>query len=206
MLETLSEIRARVRTVLGADSVLVSDDVLDDYINQVYRTQLPADLLPPELENHFSLDTSDGTGEYGLEASILSIRGPTWIDHDRIQLFADDEYFFGFAKDRYTEEYQQPTCGLLFANQIWLYPVPDGVYTLKTTALARPDQLVNDSDKVFMPAWALPVVYGAAAFYVYDQGDYTAANSHMRMYSERIRQAGSLQLIRYTHHRAAPQW
>jgi len=206
MLGTLGEIRDRVRTVLGVGSSLVTDTTLESYIDQAYRTQLPQDLVPPELENHFSLSVVSGTSEYGLDSDILAIRGPTWIETDSIQVFYDDAYFFSFAKDRYTQEYRKPNCALLFANQLWLYPVPDDSYKLSTTALARPDKLDTDTDTVFLPAWATPVVYGAAAFYAYDQGDYEASTSHYRMYADQINQARNNQLLRYTHHRADPKY
>lgn len=206
MLLTLKEIRERVEVVLGLASGQLNTSVLDGYIDQVYRTWLPTTLWPPELVNHFTMDTVADTGEYGLDRDILAVTGPIYRDGVPIRLTFNHEDFFSITPDRYAEQHRQPEIVLVFSSQIWLYPIPDDVYQIKATALARPAELVNDSDEVFNPSWALPIVYGAAALYTYDVGDLQQYQAHTTMYDSAVLVARREQLTRMTGQRAKPHW
>ncbi len=207
MFTSLSELRSQVRTVLGLPSEGgISDGQLDSYINQVYRTWLPTTLVPRELRNHFTMKTSPGVGEYGLGRDILSIVGPTYADDQKLNLWLDEESFFDYTGDRTEHTNRQPTDVLLFANQMWFHPIPDGEYTIQTTALGRPNALSDDGDEIFNPSWGLPIVYGASGMLAYDLGDYQTSQANYQMYDQALLVARREGLIRLTGVRAEPSW
>lgn len=206
MFTTLGELRSQLRTVLGLPDGGVDDSELNSYINQVYRGHLPQDLMPHELRQQFIRDTSSGVGEYGLDRDIMSVVGPSWIADSELFVTRDDTWFFSFAKSRYDEKYGKPTRALLFGNLLWMYPVPDAAYILRTTALARPEKLENDDDAVLNTAWAFPIIYGAAGLFSIDRGDTGASQQHFAMYQNTLAGARQEMLVGYTHRRAVSRW
>jgi len=165
----LATMRDGFRRVLGLPEL--DDSLVKSYLNAEYRYNLPVTLLPTELYDNFTITTESGTGEYGLDPDMVSVIQPVMVDNVVVPVFFDREWFFKRYASRYTEEYGQPKVVLMFGNMLWMAPVPDGEYTIKTTCLARPVDLKYDDDRPFDTAWAFPIVYGAAATFAFERGD-----------------------------------
>jgi len=206
MFRELSTIRDHIRAVLGVSGSLLDNSALTEYVNLVYRNVIPQVLYPPELKNEFSLSTGAGTADYGIDADMLSIVGPSYMDTDPVWVLLDERRFWKSARNRENEAQRKPTMALLFANQFMFYPIPDDTYTFYTVALARPSELVDDTDQIFDESWFLAVVYHAAARITYNWGDYEAYQAHTREAMGSVALARREQLARKTGQRSDPQF
>lgn len=92
----LSEIRSLVRTLTGRpDTSQITNDDLDDKINDYYQNHFPMFVDVPELRGWFTQETSaTDSGEYSLEATILNLIKPFTIDGAEINRFDDQSLFF----------------------------------------------------------------------------------------------------------------
>jgi len=206
MFRELQKIREHIRTVMGISGAVLDEGRIDEYINLIYRDVLPQVLQPPELKNEFYITLSSGEGDYGIDPDMLSILGPSYIETDPLHVTTDAEWFWKRARDRDTDPQKKPYLALLFSNQFKFYPVPDGNYVFYTVALARPTQLVEDSDTIFDESWFLAVVYHTAARIAYDWGDYESYQAHTREGMGSISLARREQLARRTGQRAFPEY
>ena len=206
MFRELQKIRDHVRIALGISSSTLVDTQIDEYINLIYRDVLPQVLQPPELRNEFYVTLIAGTGDYRVDADMLSILGPSYIGTDPIFVTTDAEWFWKRARDRESESSSKPHLALLFANEVKFYPIPDDNYNFYTVALARPDKLENDTDTIFNESWFMAVVYHTAARITYNWGDYEAYQAHTREGMGAVSLARREQLARRTGQRAMPSF
>mgnify|MGYP000182065247 CR=1 FL=1 len=173
---TLADIRSRVRALTGKQSTTrLSDLVLDSHINNYYQNQLPELISPTELQTFFTLQTSSGGGEYGLDQDMRAVFPPVWIDGAQAQLSHDPAWFFDMFPDRYEQTYQRPDTVLMFDRTFWLAPVPDDTYEIKATALARPSSLSSDADSPVDQRWGEAIAVGAAILVLRNDADHDEA-------------------------------
>lgn len=193
--------------VLGLPLSGLDTDELNNYVNEAYRNTLPLDLYPPELKTYFTLKTAADTGDYGLDPDMLAILGPSFIDSTLFdKVTHDHKWFYAYVRgDRTQYDNNKPRIMLIFGNMLQLFPIPDNIYTIKTTALSRPTALVNDTDEIFDTLWGLSIVYAAAGQYSTDIGDEEAANILWSKYNQNKVLALRQQLLSLGDYRTAPE-
>lgn len=178
----LSRIRAKVRTLTGRpDANQITDDEIDDFINDFYVNTLPGELDLPEAEDFYSFDTVDTVGEYDVPEYIIDIRDFTIDDGDGdavedLSFWHDRTEFFILYPEDAGADTAQPTDIILIDDQFYLRPIPDGVYTVKGWATRRPTtELTADASLPLQSSWGMAIAYGAAIAIELDANDSEAA-------------------------------
>lgn len=176
MLWTLADIRSRVRNLTGKQSTTrLSDTVLDSHANNFYQNHIPEQVSPTELQAFFTLETASGVGEYAVDPDMRAIFPPAWVDELQAQLTHDPTWFFDAYPDRSNQPYQQPRALLLFDRTFWVGPIPDGKYTIKVIALARPTALSAAGDSPIDQRWGEAIAVGAAMLVLRNEADHDEA-------------------------------
>jgi hypothetical protein len=94
--------RSKVRGLTGRpDTSQITDDDLDDNINDYYQHIFPEEAKPPLLKTWLTQATSPtDDGEYTISTNVLQILEPAMIDGEQISLYQDAKKFFGlYPKD-----------------------------------------------------------------------------------------------------------
>jgi len=101
---TLTKIRAKVRKLTGRRSTSqISDDDLDDYINDYYRNKFPTEVDLDQFRGYLTqrLSATD-SGEYLIEDSdsILKLEKPARVNGIEIDFYMDeDNFLLEYPKD-----------------------------------------------------------------------------------------------------------
>lgn len=187
---TLSDITALVRTLTGRPSVnQVSDSVLTNYINDYYQMAFPFEADAPELGGFYTLALADGTGEYALPTTILTVKNPMTIDDgdgdavSPITFCQNETEFFNRWPDDTSRAEGEPTEVLLYARTLYFRPVPDAVYTFKAAKILKPTALTAGTSPT-SDNWGRIIAYGAAIQYLYDNNDTEKGDSLSPMYQK----------------------
>ena len=90
----LSNIRTKVRRLTGRPSTnQVTDDIVNEYINNFYQNDLSALLNLREQEDFFTFATLNELAEYSGLPENFSVNGPVYIDGNVAELFLDEKCF-----------------------------------------------------------------------------------------------------------------
>lgn len=159
---TLSTIRTYARERSGFGSTQISDSAIDLIINRIYRSVVPSENESMSIEGFSTVTTVLSTGEYDIDEEILSVRDPiTLNDGDgdavtNLKFYRDPTEFFAIYPEDASADNGVPVAVLLYGNenstgtvkdnQLYVRPVPDGVYTIKYASSTRPQILSADSD------------------------------------------------------------
>lgn len=103
---TLSDIRDKVRRMTGsANSIVLTDSRIDDYINSFYSYDLPAQFRSLQLKDVYTFTTIRGVGTYAWDNDgYLSVEAPVYLNKREIALFYNEREFFAFVPgDMFTE-------------------------------------------------------------------------------------------------------
>jgi len=92
----LSLIRTKVRSLTGKKSTgQISDNALDDEINDFYQNIFPVECEPEKLKGWLRQATSvSDSGEYSVSSNVLKLKGPVTINGADITLYQDEDAFF----------------------------------------------------------------------------------------------------------------
>jgi hypothetical protein len=204
---TLANIRERVRQLTGRSTEnRLSTSDLDGHINNYYQHHLPDLISPDELQSLFTLNTSAGTGEYGLDARIRAVYPPPFIDGSKASLTHNPGWFFEKYRDRYEQPEGLPETVLYFDRTFWLAPVPDDVYEVQIHALYRPDALTQADDMPVDPRWGEAIAVGAAALIYQQGGDFEQADRMDGFLQYHLRLIGRTNILNWHGKRAVPQF
>jgi hypothetical protein len=103
---TLQDIRDKVRRMTGsANSLVLTDTRIDDYINSFYSYDLPAEFRSLQLKDIFTFTTERGVGTYAWDNDgYLSVEAPVYLNKREIALFYNEREFFSFVpSDMFTQ-------------------------------------------------------------------------------------------------------
>jgi hypothetical protein len=179
-LELVNKVLRRLReseatTVQGAGNVNVYPRLIGDYINEA-KSQVEAAWDWSALRTTLTLVTTANTFNYELNGSQNNFKVlDAWNDTSDIEL----RYQTG---DWFNREFllANPQVGIpAFYNfngvsadgdtQVDIYPIPDKAYDLRFNVTLRNGELVNDTDKLLIPA--RPVFLLATAMAIEERGE-----------------------------------
>lgn len=208
----LSEIRDKVRAITGLTTTEdMSNDELDDRINDFYRNIFPTEISSPEFDTWFEQVTeADDGGEYTVSQDYLRLETPmTTMDSDddlaNIKFHQDKDTFFRLYPEEDDPTTGRPADALLYGGKLYLRPEPDAVYTFRAACVKKPDGL--DSDSAVPPdvRWGPCIAYGTSIEIKIEDGDREAATdlgSIYTFYKNRITQK---QIVQKGQQRATPR-
>jgi hypothetical protein len=169
-----SEMQSRVQTLLGESSgdfytlSEIKDEINDACINIARDTE--------ELLTYSEISTVASTQQYTLPTDFLKLKRVDLVvtSSDVRALYFKTSIEFhnyseGAADKTGTPEIYKLELGAVsttnpFPGDIWLYPIPDAVYTLRVYYYQKPSILSNDGDTTELPEQAHKAVcYLAAA-------------------------------------------
>lgn len=212
---TLSKIRTKVRKLTGRPSTQqMSDAVLDEYINQFYQNEMPTLTGLEDFVYWWEMTTTDGQGEYGLDADMIAPMPLCWLDtgdgYGKMWLTQDHELFFANyppAVNDETDEEGKPAAALLWHGQLYLRPVPDAsTYKVKLPVKGRPQALSADGDSPIDATWGPAIAFGAAAEIKVDDGDQEGAEALGNVLTIKLSGIGAKDIYRNRDKRAHPKF
>jgi hypothetical protein len=211
----LTDIRDRFRTLTGRpDTGQISDDDIDSYINDFYQNKLPKMAGMESMTWFYTLTTSDGTGDYGLENEMIAPETPIKLydsDEDdwyNIDFYRDYDLFWSeYEFDQDASSEARPVAALIYKRTLYLRPTPDSTdYTLYLPCLGMPQALSDDTDTPERPHWGLCLAYGAAAQYLADQGEIEDNPSVLQGLNVEITMISREYILQSASQRAIPRW
>lgn len=160
---TLEKIRAKVRKLTGRpDEEAISNTDLDNFINHYYQNVFPLEVLPPELFEWFTQNTSATLDSWVVDEKYLTFRDPFTIAGYPISFYLNAKDFYELFPETQTYTKAQPT-DVLFFNQTLLFrPPPDAIYQFKAQTVLRPDALTLTTHKPPNQLWGPIVAYASA--------------------------------------------
>lgn len=174
-LEIVNNVLRRMREDT-VTSVASSDysKMVGDFVNDAHKlVQQSYDW--DGLRQTFTLNTVDGTETYTLTGSnqdltelyVMNNTQNIWL---RYIPQAKMAAFKNFRDPEQGSPQYYTYAGLASGDTVLeIYPVPDGVYTLKYTAVIRSNELVNDEDVMTVPT--APVIHLAIALLARERGE-----------------------------------
>ena len=177
---TLAEIRAKVRIITGRPTTgQISDQDIDDYIDNYYRNVLPIQTGASGFDKFassggFTGTTVAGTGEYAFDSDIVSVKAPLIFDSEEIPLSFDiASFLLDFPPSDTTQS--KPIQGLIWERKLYLRPLPDSNsgsnYTFEMPKIDKPTSLSSDSDEPLDPLYGPAIAYGASIDLLLDKGE-----------------------------------
>lgn len=157
----LATIRSTFKKALAGLASAESDADIDALLNGAYQYTIPGDIPGEIVEGEWALETVAGTGEYAYPETVFSVKkaAPLIDDKHRLGYYTRPEDFWWIYR-RDDSNQRKPAGALFYANQVWLRPIPDDVYTVRIWIRERPAALtaagIPDRDH------ALAVAYAAA--------------------------------------------
>jgi len=204
---TLEETRKRVRELTGRSTENALSTInLDNHINNYYRNHLPDLLTPDDLQALFTMNTSAGTGEYGVSTNIRALYPPVFIDDNKMMLTHNVGWFFEKYSDRFSQPQGLPDVVLYFDRTLWMASIPDDNYEVRIHALYRPDDLKNAGDKPIDPRWGEAIAVGAASLIFFNDGDFEEAKRMDGFLDYHLRLIRQTNILNWFGMRAAPQF
>ncbi|KKM91892.1 hypothetical protein LCGC14_1223910 [marine sediment metagenome] len=211
----LSRIRAKVRSLTGRPSTdQISDNDIDDFINDYYVNKLPVEISLPEAEGFYSFDTDPTVGTYAVPEDIIDIRSFTIDDGDgdaviHLRLWHNREDFFTLHPEDAGAAEADPTDILWIEKLFYVRPIPDSILTIQGWAKRRPTtELTIDASLPLQSSWGMAMAYGAAIEIFIDDGDAEGANELKIQpfgYDYQLRMITSKEVSRLVGLRAKPQ-
>jgi len=198
-----SEMQDQVRLLLGetdADNSYYTATEIEDQIN---LSNLRVASEVPTLLTYAEVDSVADTQQYGLPSDFLQLKDVQYwrSTTQRIQLirYSYDEFEILTASNAtmsgepafYRVEFGAvKTDAGTPPGDIWLYPVPDAVYTLRVVYYQKPTALSSDADVSELPEFLhLPVCYHAALHLAMKDSANTRLGILANMYRDAIREA-----------------
>lgn len=116
-----------------------------------------------------------GTGSVTLSSGAFSLSFNTAVTDGQDVRATYESYRTG-----------KPDAMLIWGDEIFLRPVPDGTYLIKLLAKVRPAPLISTTDALPENSWGKYIAYGASIDILLDSGQDEAANRLERQF-ERLR-------------------
>ncbi|HUU16287.1 MAG TPA: hypothetical protein VMW72_03990 [Sedimentisphaerales bacterium] len=210
----LSEIRAEVRVLASIpDTTQMSNDDVDNQVNDFYQNIFPGDVFVQELESWYTFDTADDDDcEKALPASVFTIKKPmTLKDSDdaisKLKFYLDQARFFGIHPDDANDEDDErstPRDALLYNRTVYLRPKADEVFTFKAASTIKPTAL-NAATAPLDVRWGPAIAQGTAVLIKQSQRDFDAAKELGVVYAAMINYINRRDLIQKKG-RSKPRW
>lgn len=183
---TLTKIRTKARRLAGKISTnQLSDNDLDDYINNYYQNVMPMQLgdFNPGWQ---SITLSAATGTYTPTIDSFYIyTEPVYIEESGEQdalltpWYDANEFYKNFTREvpSDTDEHGKPSDVLIQHDRLVFRPVPDATYTVQLNTISYiPTALTNDTDQPIKNTFGPAIAYGAAIDIAGDYGDKEAVD------------------------------
>lgn len=179
--------RTRWRKVTGKLSDnQISNDEVDDALNDFYQDKFPQFVKPPELRGWYEFNTSASTGSQDLPYTVAAVEAPAYLDGDRIDIYTDVGRFYDLYPLSDTTE-NQPDGILIEDRSLIIRQIPDDTYAIKIRKFSRPDALSLDADAPLQNSWALAIVYGSARDHMQEEGDANEANDIDILFKDQLK-------------------
>ena len=212
---TLADIRTKVRKLTGKISASqMSDDDIDDTVNDFYQRVLPTELQVADLQTWYTFNTASGDGgEYDLAETALILR-PPFIATDAddvesgVKFYQDKTRFFElYPESSHDEEAEEntPAAVLLYGKILYLRPKADAVYTIKCPATEIPDALVAGASPLDK-SWGRYIAYGTAILIIAESDPDGAAALGLTYEFLKLLLNRPLLIQKAANQRARPRW
>ena len=196
-LELVNKVLRRLReseatTVLGTGNINVYPRLIGDYVNEA-KAQVEAAWDWSALRTTLTLVTTANTFNYELNGSQNNFKVlDAWNDTNDIELryqtgeWFNREFLLADPQRGIPAFYNFNGVSADGDTQVDIYPIPDKAYDLRFNVTLRNGELVNDTDKLLIPA--RPVFLLATAMAIEERGEdggqqsmnaYSAAQSAM---------------------------
>lgn len=149
---TLTELIASVRAKSGYPSTdaQITDAAITDFLNDALNA-ISTERDWPWLETSATLTTVADTAAYSppsgwVRTRALQVPGSAPMDGAASRFELDSLYP--------STSTGQPQSWVVSGDQIRLYPIPDGVYSITHIYFRQETQLSSPTDEPLMPAWA----------------------------------------------------
>jgi hypothetical protein len=124
----------------------------------------------------------------------------------RLGFWKDANAFFTEYPDDASASQNAPLDLLQYGSNLYLRPIPDGVYTVKAAAVQRPAALVEGTDTVINPKWGPAIAYGTAIQMFIDQKDSAGADELTGIYQVHLNSIGRKHLQQLSAFRSVPSF
>jgi hypothetical protein len=142
----VADIIKRVRDIAGDTDVLqFTDATLRDWINEGMRQcAIDNDLSQKTITQN----TVVGTGSYSLPTDIVKIHSIKY-DNEKLPILTKEEFDEQYTTDG--TDRGRPVNGVIWAGNLELYPVPDGVKPLRIDYVAQPTEVADNNATPAIP-------------------------------------------------------
>lgn len=213
----LSEIRTEVRELASMpDASHISNDALDDRINDFYQNIFPGDIYAQELEDWYTFDTAaDDDCEQALPATVFTVEEPmTLKDSDdaisKVTFYQNKNKFFKLYPEDTTDEDAErgtPIAALLYKRTLYLRPKADEVFTFKAACKIKPDELSTDESVPLDVRWGPAIAQGTAVLIKQRGREFEGAKELNTVYQGMLGVINRRDLVQKTKGtRAMPRW
>lgn len=184
----LTKIIATVRKLSAKPSAnQISDADIIDEINTFYQLIFPQEVYTKQLDAFYDLTTAASTGEYTFPTGYVALTDPVWSvktggDDAEVRLYLQSDSFFGLFPHSDTAE-NEPNAVYIKGNTIYVRPIPDGIYTIKFTAILEPEALAIGTDTPIDEKWGKFIAYGAAIALLEEDGNFKSVQQRSAVYN-----------------------
>jgi hypothetical protein len=199
---TLDDMEAQVRILVAEPTTeFITDQNVTDAINRV----LPEVAMETEDSlTWISISTVDGQANYGLPDDFLKAKHlylhASASRREKLMYLTTDEFermSYGGSDTETEPDYYKIEKGSVATDDdpqipgdIWLYPIPDAVYTLRFYYYQLPESVSTGTDIVNLHTMLhMAVCYRAARDLAYKKSDYKRADRLSRDYEIHISKA-----------------
>lgn len=167
---TVQELRDHVRTWLDADEEELPNALLDVFRVEAERRFQQASQAWSFYETGTSFATIGGTGSYTWSSINSTLAEPIAIEGDRwiLQPRPHEEMTAAFAA---TDTRGEPTWWSSWGGSLYLWPIPDIVYTMSVRYMRKPIVTVSGGDIPDLPDEFHPLIANWMVARAYQQQD-----------------------------------
>ncbi|HYH17880.1 MAG TPA: hypothetical protein VD995_04620 [Azospirillum sp.] len=140
-MSTLGQLKARIARKLSRDDM--TDEIADAIQAAIRHYQRRRFTFN---EARATTITAAGTEYYDLPSNLIEIDVLKLADGDRTEPLTPRDYAWMDGVSSQPSHRGEPSDYAVFAGQLRLYPIPDGVYTLAIAYVKRLPALASDSD------------------------------------------------------------
>jgi len=167
---TLKDIVYKARQLIGAglSDQLSHKDVVAA-VNRFYQNELPRIAHAQDMIWWYTLNMSQGSGDYDVFDGIFSVERPVWLYdsandhwHDLWVTHDKDLFWANYEFDEDASEEALPVAMLIFNRVLYVRPTPDAAYVLWLACKGKPQVLSDLSDVPTRSHWDECIAYGAA--------------------------------------------
>lgn len=164
MAVTLVELRTRVRSriALPTDDELVTNSEIDRAINDALQA-MAGDFDFPWLQKVTSFVTVAGTQAYALPADLARLQ-VAFSSSTTINGFVMQARNYAFTANMLSTQPGMPSDFCIIANQVYLTPIPDDIYTVNLLYTTTETALSADGDICLCPEAYSDMVVTYACF------------------------------------------